>query len=1012
MFEASELLKSYIQGIRNLSGAEAVSLFVPAPLSGISQPVLIHEGEAAEIPELRDLETAIAFLQAQGDSTASPAFQAGFPTAITSQDEDCSLVALPSVEAFWADGLWPEKLFRTSVETPGRRATDLPAASGGEAPAAWLGLRFSPGEGSPLERLESRSLPDQVSRDEDPTRWWDWLFSLGGALAAHASHVFAVLLDPITGLPDRTGFQAILSEKLEKARVNRQHLSLLLVNPDDFATINERFGREAGDSIVQEMSERLRTVLRSSDTVARYGGVVFAAALAGTNGDASRNVAEKILSKLAEGSYLDGAVRLGFSIGIAEFDPSDASLSQPLELIRRADQALNAAKRLGGGCIADWEEGSGIAETGAFDRLSGIFTGNMAKDYRNMVLLWDSIDVIAVNQQFDSLAAEAVERLYTALKPNRVGLYSLDKEGVLQIVRGLTRQGLGPGRQERVETVEFAPELDELLRLSVAAGEPRELGPEDRADTSDTVAYAIPLIASGKSLGALYLDGDADHLELESSDLVFLKALASQLAVALDRAQLTELQAKRREHERRELRAELNELRQALHQAKLVYRSQEMETILATARRVARTDATVLITGESGTGKELLARTVHELSTRRSKPMVIVDCGSIPTTLMESELFGHEKGAYTGAHGRRVGRLAEADGGTVLLDEIGEIPLDVQSKLLRFVQEKQFTTVGGTKPQQVDVRIIAATNRDLAVEVAEGRFREDLYYRLNVIRIEVPPLRQRPDDILHLARYFLEGFSIQYQKSVRRFSEQAEAEMVAHSWPGNIRELQNRVMRAVILCEGEELAPSDLQLADDQYRISAAVPSTSSRPTVEPSSVSTPNASSAPAPPSAVTGIDVWDRLREAFSQELELFLSDRSAMLFPLGRWVREDLILEANDVGGGVARRGAGIIGIPETTFRRRLAKAREEARAGLSPRSGRWPEIRSLLREIVRSKTPQEGSDLVKEANRILLEVVVDRIPNDTQTGSRILGITPPTFRARVGELNSTISAAADG
>ncbi len=237
-----------------------------------------------------------------------------------------------------------------------------------------------------------------------------------------------------------------------------------------------------------------------------------------------------------------------------------------------------------------------------------------------------------------------------------------------------------------------------------------------------------------------------------------------------------------------------------------------MEAILDVARRVAPTKATVLLIGESGTGKELVARTIHELSPFRAKPLVVVDCGAIPTTLIESELFGHERGAYTGAQERRIGRLLEAEGGTVVLDEIGELPLEVQSKLLRFVQERQVVPVGGTRVHHVDTRLIAVTNRELAVEAAAGRFREDLFYRLNVVRITVPPLRERSEDILHLAEHFLDHFATQYQKGPLRFTDHARDSLIEHTWPGNVRELSNRIMQAVILSERSEIGWRELEL--------------------------------------------------------------------------------------------------------------------------------------------------------------------------------------------------------
>jgi transcriptional regulator with GAF, ATPase, and Fis domain len=558
--------------------------------------------------------------------------------------------------------------------------------------------------------------------------------------------------------------------------------------------------------------------------------------------------------------------------------------------------------------------------------------------------------------------------------------------------QGLTRLSTGSSDQQLVRTLEPSGAETALLDLTLTSGK------AEAADVGNgLIGHTVPLIVSGESLGVLYLAGEGTQLVLDESDLIFLKALAGQVAVALDRARLAALEAKRREQERKDLQSQLHDLRRAMRRAKMVYRSQEMEAVLEKAGRVAPTDATVLITGESGTGKELLAQTVHELSPRRRKPLVIVDCVAIATTLMESELFGHEKGAYTGAQGRRIGRLAEADGGTVLLDEIGELPLEVQSKLLRFVQDKQFTPVGGSRPKTVDVRILAATNRDLAAEVRSGGFREDLYYRLNVVSLTVPPLRARPEDILHLARYFLETFSLQYQKPVRRFTEAAEAAMQAYSWPGNIRELQNRIMQAVILCEEDEIDAHEIQL-DWEGSPPVALPERAARHSTSPARSVEADHRSEP----SISSTDPWERLRELLRAEIDLALSESTAVIFPLGLWLREDLVLEASAAGRGVARKAAELLGVPETTFRRRLAKAEEAIQAGISPRSGRWHLVRAVLRELIDRRDPGNDRQPIKQASEILLEEILQRLPSDTGRGSRLLAVTPPTFRSRVAEL----------
>jgi two-component system NtrC family response regulator/two-component system response regulator HydG len=240
----------------------------------------------------------------------------------------------------------------------------------------------------------------------------------------------------------------------------------------------------------------------------------------------------------------------------------------------------------------------------------------------------------------------------------------------------------------------------------------------------------------------------------------------------------------------------------------LVGESPEMLAVFKTIRQVAPSSSSVLLLGESGTGKELFAQALHQNSPRRSKPFIRVACASLPETLLESELFGHEKGSFTGALYTRAGRFEAADGGTLFLDEIGDISPTVQVKLLRFLEEREFERVGGNKTFKVDVRIVAATHRDLKKKLEEGSFREDLYYRLNVIEIEIPPLRERASDIPLLVQHFLRKFAEANQKQVLGVSDEALAMILAYSWPGNVRELENAMERAVVLADEPELQPA------------------------------------------------------------------------------------------------------------------------------------------------------------------------------------------------------------
>jgi len=247
----------------------------------------------------------------------------------------------------------------------------------------------------------------------------------------------------------------------------------------------------------------------------------------------------------------------------------------------------------------------------------------------------------------------------------------------------------------------------------------------------------------------------------------------------------------------------------------MVATSQSMMDLFEKARKVARTDYPVLIQGESGTGKERLARAIHAMSDRSDEPLVIIDCGSIPENLLESELFGHEKGSFTGAHARQIGKVERAQRGTVVLDEIGELPLQLQVKLLRFIQEGTIERIGGKETLTIDARTLAITNVDLKRAVDERRFREDLYYRLNVVPLSMPPLRERTEDIVLLAKYFLDVFSREIGPRFKGFSSGAIDAMMKHDWKGNIREMQNRIKRAVVMAEGDYIQAQDIELIDN-----------------------------------------------------------------------------------------------------------------------------------------------------------------------------------------------------
>jgi formate hydrogenlyase transcriptional activator len=331
-------------------------------------------------------------------------------------------------------------------------------------------------------------------------------------------------------------------------------------------------------------------------------------------------------------------------------------------------------------------------------------------------------------------------------------------------------------------------DLDEKVRAF-------ELGAQDYI----TKPFQVPEVLARVST-QLQIHRLQKSLQVANADLEGRVALrTSELSAALAEVQ----RLSQRLHAEKEYLKD--EIRQQHDHRAIVGSSPALKAVLRKVDIVAASDATVLIYGETGTGKELIARAIHDASRRSACTMVKLNCAAISAGLVESELFGHVKGAFTGAVDKRVGRFELADGGTLFLDEISELPLDTQAKLLRVLQEQEFEPVGSSTSRKVDVRVIAATNRDLEAEVEAGRFRADLYYRLNVFPLELPPLRERRDDIPELVRFFMAGMARKHGRHITNIAPQTLQTLVEHPWPGNIRDLQNTIERAVILCEGETL---------------------------------------------------------------------------------------------------------------------------------------------------------------------------------------------------------------
>jgi transcriptional regulator with GAF, ATPase, and Fis domain len=313
-----------------------------------------------------------------------------------------------------------------------------------------------------------------------------------------------------------------------------------------------------------------------------------------------------------------------------------------------------------------------------------------------------------------------------------------------------------------------------------------------------------PLMAQGELLGILYVGNDNVVNLFEESSLDVLSIFAGQASLILQNALLVD-----------SIKTDFDLLKQQLEASRfgdIIGACPSMREVFRTVEKVSGADISVLITGETGTGKELIARAVHQRSHRKDGPFIVVNCGAIPENLIESELFGHVRGAFTGAIATRPGKFQLAHQGSLFLDEVGELPLSLQVKLLRALQEKVVLKVGDTKPEHVDIRIVAATNRDLEHEMKNGNFREDLFYRLNVINIHLPPLRERGDDVLVLAKYLLAKYSEEYGSKVKGFTPNALIAIRKYDWPGNVRQLENRIKKAIVMCDKTLIGVEDLDM--------------------------------------------------------------------------------------------------------------------------------------------------------------------------------------------------------
>ena len=424
--------------------------------------------------------------------------------------------------------------------------------------------------------------------------------------------------------------------------------------------------------------------------------------------------------------------------------------------------------------------------------------------------LADFARALAGAQGLDAALTLLLDSLIEVVRADK-GFVLLVQDGVPQILkaRNFQRENVQDAVERLSDTiVKRVLSTKEPLRIEDALHDAEFNASESVVNLKLSSVLCVPLLLRGELVGAIYLGNDKLASLFTDQELEVAQSFCSTAALLIELGRQLD-----------ELRADKKALQERLEEqayGDIIGSCEAMRGIFRTIDKVAGTDISILVTGETGTGKELIAREVHRRSPRKNGPFVAINCGAIPENLLESELFGHAKGAFTGAVTSRPGRFQAANGGTLLLDEIGEMPVALQVKLLRALQDRAVTKVGENKPEPVDIRIVAATNKDLEEEMKHGRFREDLFYRINVVHLHLPPLRERGEDAVTLAKYFLKRAARELNVKARDFNKAALNALRHFRWPGNIRQLENRIKKAVVMADGPYITPEDLDVKQEQ----------------------------------------------------------------------------------------------------------------------------------------------------------------------------------------------------
>ncbi|MDQ3334987.1 MAG: sigma 54-interacting transcriptional regulator [Myxococcota bacterium] len=583
------------------------------------------------------------------------------------------------------------------------------------------------------------------------------------------------------GVLNVPAFRRLTSRWLEICRARKLPLSMLAVALDGLAEINQTIGFEAGDNMLDEAVAFLARELPHATALAPLGGAVTVVLLAAVDREEAQQIAQRLAKSFERDLARVIPAPSSLSIGFATLD------ELPDDNVLHAARAALAAARAQPGAIVPWN--ASLADVEAADPMIDSIPHT---EYQRILAIWRLFEALCHAPQLDDLIASTLRALLPLFRADRVALWG-EVEGAWTPRMVCERNPDDARAAPALESVAEAARITDVLVC------------EDRGAR----VVMIALKCSEEITDVIEVSGTRP---IENRDLEFLRTFALHMGRVIGQVQsLTEARRRQQEVSDR-LRAQTIELRRLVRTSSgLVGNHASMQTVFRMIERSRTSNFPVVITGETGTGKEAVARLVHRTSNRRG-PFVVVDCGAIPAGLLESELFGHEKGAFTGAHSRKLGHFEAAHQGTIFLDEIGELPLELQPKLLRVLQESTVRRLGGREMISVDFRLIAATHRDLEAMVALGTFRQDLYFRLRVLEIQLPALRERGDDIVLLALYSLRQYCAELGREMMTIAPDAEARLRSHPWPGNVRELQNVLRRAMLVVPGNEITAKDLHL--------------------------------------------------------------------------------------------------------------------------------------------------------------------------------------------------------